>query len=237
MGSTVAAQLPRSFSVSSEREAGLGCVGEQRQAGVGREVESVVGQAEVADDGMAEVLTPALKKWTLGRGPAGAKRPGFALRVRRRGLRVRGWGGPDGQRSAGWRPTRSRRGPPQPRTLSLVGELATQSEAFAAAGHRASAWFPPSRRRRPPPDLRPDSTWPPLTLFHLHRRAPPLRRDSQASRQLGSHRRPRRSDARDRPEAEAHRETRCALALVGRARRFGGVDGGRPAAEEFQCLF
>lgn len=75
MGSTVAAQLPRSFSVSSEREAGLGCVGEQRQAGVGREVESVVGQAEVADDGMAEVLDAGVVKADVRRGPAGAKRP------------------------------------------------------------------------------------------------------------------------------------------------------------------
>ncbi len=74
MGSTVAAQLPRSFSVSSEREAGLRGVGEECEAGVGGEVESVVGQAEVADDAMAEVLDASVVKADVRRGPADAKR-------------------------------------------------------------------------------------------------------------------------------------------------------------------
>jgi putative drug exporter of the RND superfamily len=42
----------------------------------------------------------------------------------------------------------------------------------------------------------------------------PVRRDTQASRQLGSHRRPRRGDARDRPKLK-----RAAVAAVGAGRR------------------
>ena len=66
--------------------------------------------------------------------------------------------------------------------------------------HRRQA-LPPSRRRRPPPDLQPTRPRrrPRPHALHLHRRARlPLRRDTQASRQLGGHRRPRRSDSRDR---------------------------------------
>jgi hypothetical protein len=70
----VAAQLPRSFSASSEREPGLGGVGEERQAGVGGEVEPVVCQVEVADDGMAEVLDAGVVKADVVRGPAPSTR-------------------------------------------------------------------------------------------------------------------------------------------------------------------
>ena len=71
--SAVAAQLPRSFSASSEGRAGLGDVGEERQAGVGREDEPVVGQVEVADDGMVVVLDAGVVEADVVRGPAGAE--------------------------------------------------------------------------------------------------------------------------------------------------------------------
>lgn len=53
--------------------AGLGSVGEECQAGVGGEVESVVGQVKIADDGMAEVLDAGVVKADVVRSPAGAK--------------------------------------------------------------------------------------------------------------------------------------------------------------------
>ena len=68
--------------------------------------------------------------------------------------------------------------------------------------HRRQA-LPPSRRRRPPPDLQParPRRRPRPDALHLHRRARlPLRGGAQAPRQLGSHRRPRRIRARDRPK-------------------------------------
>jgi hypothetical protein len=40
--------------------AGLGGEGEDGQPGVGHEVEAVVGEVEVADDGVVEVLTPVM---------------------------------------------------------------------------------------------------------------------------------------------------------------------------------
>src|SRR4051812_16763956 len=54
--------------------AGLGGVGEERQAGVGSEVEPVVGQVEVADDGMVELLDAGVVEADVVRGPAGAER-------------------------------------------------------------------------------------------------------------------------------------------------------------------
>jgi len=53
---------------------GLGGVGEERQAGVGGEVEAVVRQVEVADDGMVELLDAGVVEADVVRGPARAER-------------------------------------------------------------------------------------------------------------------------------------------------------------------
>src|SRR5437764_335388 len=58
--------------------AGLGGVGEERQAGIGGEVEAVVRQMQVADDGMVEVLDAGVVEADVVRGPAGTE--GLALR-------------------------------------------------------------------------------------------------------------------------------------------------------------
>jgi hypothetical protein len=55
--------------------AGLGGVGEERQPRVGDEVEPVVGEVEVADDEMVEVLDAGVVEPDLVCGPPGAERP------------------------------------------------------------------------------------------------------------------------------------------------------------------
>ena len=138
---------------------------------------------------------------------------------------------------------------PYNRELSdLVGELATQSERVPhplghtqrpLSRHRRQA-LPPSRRRRPPPDLQPTRPRrrPRPHALHLHRRARlPLRRDTETPRQLGGHHPPRRSAARDRPKLRRSGSPGAPQLRVGRARRFGGVDGGCPAAEKLESLF
>ena len=54
--------------------AGLGGVGEERQAGVRGEVQPVEAQAELANDGMVEVLDAGVVEADVVRGPAGAER-------------------------------------------------------------------------------------------------------------------------------------------------------------------
>ena len=68
--------------------------------------------------------------------------------------------------------------------------------------HRRQA-LPPSRRRRPQPQLQPAGPRrrPRADDLHLHRRARlALRGGAEPPRQLGSHGRPRRAGARDRPK-------------------------------------
>jgi transcriptional regulator with XRE-family HTH domain len=100
---------------------------------------------------------------------------------------------------------------PDDRDLSdLVGELATQSEAFRTRwaahdvrfhNHRRQA-LPSSRGRRAQPELQPAGSprRPRADDLHLRRRARlAVRRGAQPPRQLGRHCRPRRVGARDRP--------------------------------------
>src|SRR6478672_2422388 len=54
--------------------AGLGGVGEERQAGVGGEVQPVEAQAELADDLMVEALGAGVVEANVVLGPAGAER-------------------------------------------------------------------------------------------------------------------------------------------------------------------
>ena len=57
-GSPASEELKRLFRA----RAGLGGVGEERQPGVRGEVQPVVGEVEVADDGMVEVLDAGVVK-------------------------------------------------------------------------------------------------------------------------------------------------------------------------------
>jgi hypothetical protein len=54
--------------------AGLGGVGDDRQPGVSGEVQPVVAELELADDGMVEVLDARVVEADVVRGPAGAER-------------------------------------------------------------------------------------------------------------------------------------------------------------------
>ena len=101
---------------------------------------------------------------------------------------------------------------PYNRELSdLVGELATQSEAFRTRWAQHNVRFhntgikqlQPSRRWRAQPELQPvrPRRGPRPDALHLRRRARlALRGRAEAPRQLGSDHRPRRAGARDRPE-------------------------------------
>ena len=113
---------------------------------------------------------------------------------------------------------------PYDRDLSdLVGELATQSEAFRThwAAHNvrfhatARQALPPPRRRRAQPQLQPPGhrRRPRAHALHLRRRTRlPLRGGAEPARKLGRHGRPRRVGAHDRPKL---RLTRHAVHLVG----------------------
>ena len=70
----MAAQLPSSRSASSEREPGFGGVGEEGQARVCGEVHAVVAQAELANDGMVEVLDAGVVEADVVGRPEGAER-------------------------------------------------------------------------------------------------------------------------------------------------------------------
>ena len=119
--------------------------------------------------------------------------------------------GPRRQRIGRHPALRRRTGPVQPRTLRPRRRTRNTERGVShplghtqrpLSQHRRQA-LPPSRRRRPPPDLQPTRPRrrPRPHALHLHRRARlPLRRDTETPRQLGGHRRPRRSDARDRPK-------------------------------------
>src|SRR4051812_8527098 len=69
-GRPAAEQLERLFGPRS----GLGGVGEDRQAVVGGEVETVEAQSELADDRMVKVLDASVVEADVVRGPADAER-------------------------------------------------------------------------------------------------------------------------------------------------------------------
>src|SRR6266536_320998 len=69
-GRPAAEELERLFRART----GFGGVGEDRQPVVGGEVQPVVAQAELADDGMVEVLDAGVVEAHVVRGPAAAER-------------------------------------------------------------------------------------------------------------------------------------------------------------------
>ena len=107
---------------------------------------------------------------------------------------------------------------PHDRDLSdLVGELATQSEAFRThwAAHNvrfhatARQALPPPRRRRAQPQLQPPGhrRRPRAHALHLRRRTRlSLRGGAEPARKLGGHGRPRRAGADDRPKLSPERD-------------------------------
>ena len=73
VGSTVAAQLPSRLSASWDGEPGSALRARRSQARVGGEVEHLVGEGEVADDGVVEALGAGPVGADVVRGPAGAE--------------------------------------------------------------------------------------------------------------------------------------------------------------------
>ena len=69
----MAAQLPSSLRLRGAR-AGLGGVGEERETVVGGDVQAVEAEAELADDGMMEVLDRGGVEAHVVCGPLGAER-------------------------------------------------------------------------------------------------------------------------------------------------------------------
>ena len=117
--------------------AGFGGVGEERQPVVGGDVEAVEAEAELADDGVVEVLDGGGVEADVVCGPVGAERARSGSRARRRGLRGRGRAGRGRRPSAGSRRSRGRRGPSRCRTFRRAGR-GRRSGRGSAAGSGAA---------------------------------------------------------------------------------------------------